>query len=107
MPYGLTSYQLDQITNLLNQYSEIQKTIIFGSRALGIQKNGSDVDLAIVGNIDFRLLSNIKYRLEEELPLPFFFDVIDYKKIKNIELKDHIDQFGKILYSRSKEEVKS
>ena len=106
MPFGLTTYQIELILDLVNQYPQINQVMIFGSRAMGIEKKGSDIDLAIVGDLNLRLLSNIKYRLEEDLSIPFFFDVIDYNSINNSELKDHIDQFGKIIFSRSREKVK-
>lgn len=34
----------------IRKYSEINKAIIFGSRAIGNYKKGSDIDLAITGD---------------------------------------------------------
>ncbi len=54
---------------------------------MGNYKKGSDVDLTIVGEkIDRNILRNISDDLNEEYPLPYFFDVISYKDISNKEL---------------------
>ncbi|MCC5912488.1 MAG: nucleotidyltransferase domain-containing protein, partial [Clostridiaceae bacterium] len=72
------------------------------SRAMGNYKKGSDVDLAIVGeNIDRKILRRISDDLNEEYPLPYFFDVVVYKDISNEELKKHIDSVGKSIYKRN------
>lgn len=36
----------------------------------------------------------------DELPLPYKFDVSDYYRIDNQELREHIDRVGRIIYSR-------
>jgi len=90
--YGLSKHEIDTITNVLNSLN-IKKTILFGSRAKGNYKKGSDVDLAIVG--DERKAS---YYLNEETNLPYFFDVINLSKITNKNLIDHIKRVGKEFY---------
>ncbi len=47
---------------------------------------------------DINTLSKLKYTLEEDTNLPYFFDVVIYDNLENIELKKHIDEFGKIIY---------
>jgi hypothetical protein len=59
---------------------------------MGHYKNGSDVDLAVYGSrLLTRLFNGLSALLNEELPLPYYFDVIHYESIKDIELKKHID----------------
>ena len=58
----------------------------------------SDVDLALWGDLNNNLIGQI-FRELDELPLPFTFDVKDYEAIKHAPLKQHIDEFGKIIYS--------
>ncbi|WP_242661365.1 hypothetical protein [Alkaliphilus metalliredigens] len=59
------------------------------------------MDLAIVGkNISRNILRRISDDLNEEYPLPYFFDVICYHEITNEELKKHIDSVGKSIYKR-------
>ncbi len=100
--YGLLERDLKFILEAVDKYSEIEEVVLFGSRAMGNYKKGSDVDLAIVGeNIDRKILRRISDDLNEEYPLPYFLDVVNYNDISNKELKKHIDSFGKSIYRRS------
>jgi len=75
--------------------------IIFGSRAKGTSKPGSDIDFAIKGQFpDFTYPEKLRNLLEDGLYLPYFFDVLDYSKITNQDLKEHIDCVGKVFYSK-------
>jgi len=99
--FGLKSEDILYIVNVLSAYREVEKALIFGSRAMGNTKKGSDVDIAIFGQgIDFRLTAHIHSILEDESPMPYFFDIVDFKNIENQELKNHITEFGKEIYSR-------
>ncbi len=86
---GLTQKQLQLIQTILYKHKAVTKAYIFGSRALGNFKPTSDVDIALQGEIDLRLIAKIKGEFEESL-LPFCFDVIDYAKANDV-LKHHID----------------
>ena len=101
MKFGLTGADIEQITTIIGSFPEVQQAIIFGSRAMGSYKNGSDVDIALKGkNIPHANITQIKYQLNEETTMPYFFDVVDYDALRNEELKTHIDQFGKIFFER-------
>lgn len=98
---GLLDRDLKYILEAVGKYSEIEEAIIFGSRAMGNYKKGSDVDLAIVGgNVDRNIVRRLSDELNEEYPLPYFFDVVSYKDISNEELIKHIDTVGKSIYKR-------
>lgn len=80
----------------------IETLILFGSRALGNYKAGSDVDLAVKGaQVDRFTILSLSERLNEELPLPYFFDVLEYDAIENEALKNHIDRYGIVIYRRN------
>lgn len=97
--YGLLDRDFKCIQEALKRYPEIHKVIIFGSRALGNYKRGSDVDLAIIGaEITQRVMSELNVSLNEDSPLPYVFDLHHYDSLSNQKLKDHIDQFGKAIY---------
>ena len=91
---GLTQKELEILKSVFQKFDEINEVILFGSRALGTHKKSSDIDLAIKGKVNISTLSKLKYTLEEDTILPYFFDVVIYDNIKNIELKNHIDEFG-------------
>jgi predicted nucleotidyltransferase len=97
---GLTLKELEILKDVFKKFDEIKEVILFGSRALGTHKTASDIDLAIKGNVDINTLSKLKYTLEEDTNLPYFFDVVIYENLDNLELKTHIDEFGKIIWTR-------
>lgn len=99
--YGLSSNTID----ILNKYFEenvcISQVIIFGSRAKGNYKNNSDIDFAIIGEIDSFFLCKIKDELNN-LPLIYKFDVLDFKSITDEKLLLQIKNTGKVFYKRVK-----
>lgn len=92
-----TSYQL--LIEGIQQFEEIEKVIIFGSRAMGNFKEGSDIDLAILGShVNLNTITKLSNLLNEELPIPYFIDVVDIKTIKEAALKEHILKEGKVIF---------
>ena len=99
--FGLTLSSIRLIKEELQKYSEIEKVIIYGSRAMGNYKKGSDVDLALVGtHVTRDTVTRLHCRLNEELPLPWYFDVLNYDHLENENLKNHIDREGITFYKR-------
>jgi uncharacterized protein len=95
--HGLRADDVKLILGVFQKYPDVSHVIIFGSRAMGNYKPGSDVDIAIKGNVSEETLAHISVELNERLPLPYKFDVLAYNLIDNQDLKKHIDQFGKEL----------
>ncbi len=107
MKYGLSDEQLAEICNIIGSYPQIEEAVIYGSRADGAYKEASDVDIAIKGEkADESLASKLKFYLEEETYLPFFFDVIAYDASISAELKRQIKTKGKTIYRKGWREVK-
>ncbi len=89
---------LQQIKNILNQYTEVERARVFGSRAKGNFKPGSDVDIVLFGEkITSEILQKIAYQLNEETTMPYFFDLVYYESITNDALLIHINEFGFLL----------
>jgi hypothetical protein len=44
------------------------------------------------------ILLKLKVKLEQELPIPYSFDLTHYETIKNSELKEHINKYARIIY---------
>ncbi|MBM7649271.1 putative nucleotidyltransferase [Bacillus ectoiniformans] len=100
--FGLLERDIRYIKQALGSFDEIERAVIFGSRAMGNYKKGSDVDLAIIGTrITPEVLYGLTELLNEEYPLPYFFDILDYHTISNQKLIEHIDQEGKEIYIKS------
>ena len=98
--FGLTSKDISLIIKILKSYPAIEEAIIFGSRAMGCEKPGSDIDLALKG-VDQNLALTVSAELNENTPLPYFFDVLAYSCLDHAALISHIDTHGKILYTRN------
>ena len=100
---GLLDRDIKYIIKALEQHDEIEKAIIFGSRAMGNYKKGSDVDIAIIGeNVNRSIIYKLDDCLNEVYPLPYFFDIIQYNAITNENLINHIDNEGKVIYTKNK-----
>jgi predicted nucleotidyltransferase len=98
---GLRITDIQYLESVLSQFADIEQCVIFGSRAKGNYRNGSDVDLAIMGNnIHFETISKLSYILNEESPMPYHFDVIHFERIENTDLKEHISRVGIVLYNK-------
>ena len=100
MPFGLSEQDIDTLRHVLRRFPEIYSAIVFGSRAKGNARPGADIDLALKGDTitDQTVLRLINAL--EELPLPYFFDVVAYQNIQNQDLISHIERVGNTLYSR-------
>lgn len=95
MKYGLIDRDFIHINAAIQEFPEIEKVILFGSRAKGNYKKGSDVDLAIKGDrLTYEITARFADCLNEEKPLPYFFDVVHYEAIADLMLKAHIDRVG-------------
>ncbi len=80
---------------------------MFGSRAMDTYKQASDIDIALKGKkIDESLALKVKFDLDEETNLPFFFDVVAYSAVTSEDLKEQIKCRGKVLYRRDSRSVK-
>jgi len=67
---GLLQPDLDIVLSVLGEFPNVKEAIIFGSRAKGNFRNGSDVDIALKGeNINLEIVTNISYRLNKEITL--------------------------------------
>ena len=100
MLYGLTDTQLEQIQRVLATIPRVEQAVLFGSRAKGTFKPGSDIDLALKGNdIPFSDLLLADNALDD-LDFPYFFDLVLYRHINEPALREHIDRVGMTVYSR-------
>lgn len=99
--FGLKQGDLENIIAVIQQQLEVEQAIIFGSRAKGNYKNGSDVDIVLKGTgVNHKTTGSISYMLNEETLMPYKFDVLNYHTIANRDLVKHIDRTGVTFYNR-------
>ena len=100
--FGLRDSDINTIRQVLQQFPEVQSALMFGSRAKGNYRSGSDVDIALKGEaLSYQIILRISAQLNEETLMPYHFDVLDYHTIQNENLVDHINRVGKTFYQRA------
>jgi uncharacterized protein len=100
MMFGLRDDDLQIIHAVLAEHGEIESAWIFGSRAKGNYRPGSDVDIALFGRDLARAVSSVAEALNEASPLPYCFDIVDAEALADRDLLGHIRRVGKLLYRR-------
>lgn len=99
--YRLLQHDLDYLRQTLAAFPQVEQALLFESRALGNYKKGSDIDLVLAGpERESAMVVQISSKLNEEMPIPYFVDVIDVKAIKNKKLQEHIEQHRVAIYQR-------
>lgn len=100
MPHGLSQKTVDKIRSVFARFDKVEEVILYGSRAKGNFRPGSDVDLTLKGEgLDLQLLNTINRDIDDLL-LPYTFDISIFRQIKNQELLEHIDRVGIMFYRR-------
>lgn len=104
--FGLEESDMEAINQILMTYDEIDEAYIFGSRAKGNYRQGSDVDIALKGEYIRRSqVLEISNLLNEETNMPYRFDIVHFDSIDKRELSEHILRVKKVIYRRVSEIV--
>jgi predicted nucleotidyltransferase len=97
---GLDSVLIAKIRSVLKSMSKIDKAILYGSRAIGAYRSGSDIDLTFKGeNLGLNDLLQFESEIDD-LMTPYSFDVSVFNQIENQQLIEHIDRVGVVFYER-------
>ena len=100
MRYGLSEETIEKICGILAQHPAIERAMLYGSRAKGTFKFGSDIDLSLQGaTLTLKELGDIASELDDLL-LPYTVDLLIFDTLDHINLRDHIERVGKIFYER-------
>lgn len=95
---GLQTEQREAIRSVLARYPQITSAVLYGSRAMGRYRPGSDIDLVLLGDIDLVLLNAISNALDDLL-LPYAIDLSVLGHIDNEAFRQHIERVGKVFYA--------
>jgi len=100
MRYGLKKETIKQINCIFARYEEIDEAVLYGSRAKGNYKPGSDIDLTLKGDkLNLKLLNKISLDLDDLL-LPYSFDLSIFHHIGNLDLIEHIERVKRVFYKK-------
>lgn len=106
MQYGLTDATIQSICNVLARYPQVERAILYGSRAKGTYKRGSDIDLTLQGTKELTL--DVLYSILndiDDLELPYTIDVSLFEDIHDPALLDHIRRRGQVFYEKEQEKL--
>jgi len=97
--YGLNDRDIQTLFGILNKYDEVENVYLYGSRAKGTHKLGSDIDLAIMNEgVSEKTIRTIKSEIEES-SLPYFVDITNFTTLNHKELAEHIQRVGVSFYT--------
>jgi predicted nucleotidyltransferase len=100
MKYGLTETTVENICAVFARFPEIEKAILYGSRAKGNFKTGSDIDLTLCGEaLTSDLRSTIASALDDLL-LPYTIDLSVFNELNHAKLREHIERVGVLFYEQ-------
>jgi predicted nucleotidyltransferase len=98
--FGLDASVLSRIIHVFEENPCVDEVILYGSRAKGTNKPGSDVDLALKGeSLNLQQINRMSLELDDLL-LPYTFDLTIYHRIDDPDLIEHIERVGKTIYKR-------
>ena len=98
--FGLSEDSMTTIHTIFKKYDVIEKVVIYGSRAKGNYKQGSDIDLTLFGE---SLTTDHLRRIAQDLDnsvLPYMVDISIFDLLDNPSLRDHIQRVGIVFYER-------
>ena len=93
MNHGLPSQTVKKIHAVSSRFPAIEKAVLYGSRAKGTYKTGSDIDLTLYGDA----LTTAELG---DLLLPYQIDLSIFDQIAHAKLREHIERIGVVFYEK-------
>jgi len=100
MAFGLSKKTMSQLRAVFERYPEVTQVKIYGSRARAYYRKGSDIDLAVFSESKEDISAKLLWELDD-LPTPYMFDLVDYNTLNENPLKEEIDNYGKLFYTKA------
>jgi predicted nucleotidyltransferase len=107
MEYGIDDKYMKELRDILASVPEIEEAVLYGSRARGDYKRGSDIDLTLKGE---KLGREQLVLLRDKLylsRLPYFVDTNIFSQLKSQPFINNILRDGIVIYRRSHGKTKS
>jgi len=104
MKFGLSDDTIRMFHSVFERYPEVEEVIIYGSRAKGNYREGSDIDITLIGS---QLNEDIRGKIWlelDDLNHPYLVDLSAFDALTSENLKDHIRRVGKTFYLRKSPE---
>ncbi len=91
------------ITAHLALHPDIERAVLFGSRARGDNTERSDYDIAVYGNLPHSERSELRYAFREELPTLHKIDLIFMQELSPSKFTENIEKEGIEIYGKNKQ----
>ena len=96
--YGLTERDMKTFLQIFKRYPSVKEVKLFGSRAKGNFKPGSDIDLAVMNKeVDENELLHLRSEIDES-SLPYRIDLVNYNNLTRTDFIDHINRVGVLFF---------
>jgi predicted nucleotidyltransferase len=100
MKFGLKQETIDKINSIFEKHPQVREAIVYGSRAKGNYRTGSDIDLTLKGeDLTYEILTTIDQEIDD-LNTPYLFDISIFHKLNAPDLEDHINRVGQVFYKK-------
>lgn len=101
MSHGLSPDTVAAIQSVLARFPTVERAVLYGSRAKGNYRKGSDIDLTLIGaEVDRTIAGDVALELDD-LPIPYKVDVSAFARLTHAGLIDHIRRVGLPIYERA------
>ncbi len=98
--FGLKPSVVIQMNAVFAAFPQVEQAILYGPRAKGNFRDGSDIDLCLIGDtLTMAILLKIENALDDLL-LPYKIGLSLHHHLDNAELLTHILRVGVIFYQR-------
>lgn len=100
--FGLPLHAVEKLCAVFRDCPQVERVILYGSRAKGNYRVGSDIDLTVEGEgLSLAQLLAMESQIDELL-LPWMVDLSLKDRIDNPALLDHIARVGLPFYERGR-----
>ena len=101
--FDLSAQVISKLHSVLAQHANVERAVIYGSRAKGNYRQGSDIDICLFApqglDLSYLEMTNILDEIDDLL-LPYAVDLSVFTHIENPDLRAHIERMGQVLYGR-------
>lgn len=100
LKWGLSSRSIAAIQAVFQRYPAVETAVLYGSRAKGTYRPGSDIDLTLTGPLTYAQLLEIELELDDLL-LPYKIDLSLFHLLDQPDLLAHLARVGQVFYQKS------
>jgi predicted nucleotidyltransferase len=101
MNHGLSEKAVATIISIFQSFPQIERAVLYGSRAMGNYKEGSDLDFTLIGEGTEKIRGQV-WNAFDDSNLPYMVDVSAFHTLTNENLKAQIEKYGVVFYERGK-----